>query len=74
MITTFGGENVIYKGVAEDSKPADARNGDRFIEMDTGALLIFDEANTAWRVLVTKIDPTSNLVGFGRVGYMIISE
>ena len=74
MITAFSGDNVIYKGIAEDSKPADARNGDRFIEMDTGALLIFDEENTAWRVLVTKTDPTSNLVGFGRVGYMIISE
>ena len=72
MITRFSGTNVVYKGLSEDSKPAYARNGDRFIEIDTGALLIFDEVNTSWYVLVSKTDPTSNLVGAGRVGYMKI--
>ena len=72
MITRFSGTNVVYKGLSDDDKPVDARNGDRFIEMDTGALLIFDEVNTAWYVLVSKTDPTSNLVGTGRVGYMKI--
>lgn len=73
MITTYGGANTIYKGLSSDTKPVPARNGDRFIEMDTGALLIFDEENTAWQLFVSNIDPTSNLVGFGRVGYMVIA-
>lgn len=72
MITRFSAINVVYKGLGADSKPANARNGDRFIEIDTGALLIFDEENTAWRELVSVVDPTSNLVGYGRVGYMKI--
>lgn len=73
MITVFSGANTIHKGLSGDTKPVPARNGDRYIEMDTGALLIFDEENTAWRPFVSQIDPTSNLVGFGRVGYMIIA-
>lgn len=73
MITRYSAVNTIYKGLSGDIKPAGARNGDRYIEMDTGSLLIFDEENTAWRPFVSQIDPTSNLVGFGRVGYMIVA-
>ena len=72
MITKFSGINTVLKGLGADPKPLSARNGDRFIEIDTGALLLFDEESMGWLVMVTKTDPTSNLVGLGRVGYMKI--
>lgn len=72
MVTVFGAKNVRYKGMAADTKPTNARNGDRFIEMDKRSLYLYDEANATWRLMTSNLDPTSNLVGLGQVGYMII--
>ena len=72
MITVFSGINTSYKGLSTDKKPTKARNGDRFFEIDTQALLLFDEQNSQWQVFKSKTDPVSSLIGVGRVGYMII--
>ena len=72
MVTVFSAINTSYKGLSTDNKPTKARNGDRFFEIDTQALLLFDEENMQWQVLKSKTDPVSSLVGIGRVGYMII--
>lgn len=72
MVTALSALNTKYKGLSTDTKPTTGRNGDRFLEIDTGALLLFDEANMEWKVFISKVDPTSNLVGSGRVGYLLL--
>jgi len=72
MITRFCEDNTTFKGLSSDTKPLGMRNGDRFIEIDTGALLLYNEENPGWIPFVSNVDPASHLVGFGRVGYMII--
>lgn len=72
MITIYSSANTSYKGLAEDNKPTNARNGDRFYEIDTGALLLYNESAGEWNVFKSFVEPTSNLVGSGRVGYMIL--
>ena len=37
-----------YYGNSGDAKPARAKNADRFIEMDTGKLYLFDEDSGNW--------------------------
>lgn len=41
------------RGLSTDSKPngSDVPNGSTFLEMDTGAVYVFDKANTQWRAL-----------------------
>ena len=41
MITTSN-LTTEYRGLSTDTKPTEARNGDLFIEIDTGNLYIFD--------------------------------
>lgn len=72
MITVFSGINTIYKLLSTDQKPTGCRNGDRLKEIDTGALLLYNGATSEWNVFYSKVDPASNLVGSGRVGYMVI--
>lgn len=72
MITKFGAINTKYKGLSSDAKPTGCRNGDRFLEIDTRVLLMYDEEGQGWNVIVSTTDPVSNLVGFGRIGYMAI--
>ena len=39
-----------YAGLSSDPKPIDnVRNGSFFLEMDTGKVFVFDEANKIWR-------------------------
>lgn len=39
-------------GLSTDTKPVEnMNNGDLFIEMDTGTIYAFDEANAMWRPL-----------------------
>lgn len=59
--TLSGGKNMIstlaekdyhreYAGLSSDPKPIDnVRNGSFFLEMDTGKVFAFDEANKIWR-------------------------
>lgn len=35
-------------GLSSDTKPEDAKNGDMFLEMDTGNLYAYDEENHEW--------------------------
>lgn len=72
MITVYSGKNTTYKGLSSDTKPTGCRNGDRFKEIDTGAVLIYNEAAAEWNVFYSSVDPMSNLVGSGRVGYLVI--
>ena len=72
MITVFSGINTTYELKSSDPKPQGCRNGDRLKEIDTGALLIYNGATSEWNVFYSKVDPASNLVGYGRVGYMVI--
>ena len=37
-----------YAGLKDDTKPIIARNGDLFIEMDTGKTYLFDEEGVDW--------------------------
>ena len=37
-----------YYGKSTDAKPVDAANADRFIEMDTGKVFLFDEDSETW--------------------------
>lgn len=37
-----------YRGLSTDTKPTDARNGDTFIEIDTGIVFIYDAESQAW--------------------------
>ena len=60
VITAKGGELVVENdgrvrpvatlfGLSEDEKPVGAvKNGDRFLEMDTGALYLYDEVGRRW--------------------------
>ena len=45
---TFSAE---YRGLSTDDKPTDAKNGELFLEMDTGNVYIFNEASHTWVVL-----------------------
>lgn len=47
MITTSN-MTTEYRGLSTDSKPTEARNGDLYIEIDTGSLYIYDEENDEW--------------------------
>lgn len=38
-------------GLSTDTKPTDEQNGTLFLEMDTGKVFVYDEANTQWREL-----------------------
>ena len=60
VITARGGELVVEEGgrvrpvatlygLSGDAKPIDVlRNADRFLEMDTGDLYLYDEAGRRW--------------------------
>lgn len=37
-----------YVGLSTDTKPTGADNADAFLEMDTGDVYLFDEANIRW--------------------------
>ena len=37
-----------YTGLSTDSKPTGCRNGDGFIEIDTGKLYLYNEEGAAW--------------------------
>lgn len=37
-----------YNGLSTDTKPLEARNGDKFTEMDTGDIYYFDEESGDW--------------------------
>lgn len=64
---------TIYRGIGDDIKPTTGvRNGDRFFEMDTSRLFIFNETAKQWEMFSTGTDVTAALVGIGAVGYMII--
>lgn len=59
MVTLWSDHNNhhVWKGLSTDSKPTKhtdentfgAYNGDEFIEMDTGKVYMFDEANNQWK-------------------------
>ena len=72
MVTVYGANNNKYKGLSGDTMPTQCRNGDRFIEIDGDGVFLYDEQNHQWLLFTTQSDPTSSLVGFGRVGYMVI--
>lgn len=40
-----------YRGLSTDEKPMDAINGAVFIEMDTGAVFMFDGAGQVWHAI-----------------------
>lgn len=42
-----------YAGLSTDTKPSDARNGDSFVEMDTGNVFMFDAENAEWHKQVS---------------------
>lgn len=49
MIRTISGDNVRkYTGLSTDTKPLDCWGGSSFIEIDTGKVYLFDEANGSW--------------------------
>lgn len=37
-----------FIGKSTDTKPTDGRNGDTFIEMDTGIVFVYDAESQAW--------------------------
>ena len=37
-----------YYGLSTDEKPADANNGSKYIEMDTGKVFFFDAEGAEW--------------------------
>ena len=37
-----------YVGLKKDTKPTEARNGDTFLEIDTGDKYIYDESGSQW--------------------------
>lgn len=43
-----------YSGLATDIKPTNGRNGDTFVEMDTGKLFMYDEENSEWVEISTS--------------------
>ena len=46
-----------YNGLSTDTKPtAEVRNGDRFVEMDTGKFYMFDAENEQW---IEQVLPTT---------------
>lgn len=47
-MVTVDNQTTTYNGLATDTKPTDARNGDAFIEIDTGKLFVYDEENVEW--------------------------
>ena len=52
MITkeSSSGESTTFFGLSSDAKPVDGtKNGNAFIEMDTGKVYFFDAANSQWR-------------------------
>lgn len=40
--------SVELVGLSTDTKPTNERNGSLFLEMDTGKVFVYDEANTQW--------------------------
>lgn len=52
LVKTVDNQNVYLKQgscLSSDSKPTDVANGSILIEMDTGTVYTFDEANSTWR-------------------------
>ena len=45
---TQNGSNTFY-GLSTDTKPETADNGQRFVEMDTGKVYLYDAENQIWR-------------------------
>lgn len=46
---TIANLTTTYNGLADDTKPTtDVRNGDVFVEIDTGDIYMFDEENSTW--------------------------
>ena len=43
--------SVELVGLSTDTKPTNERNGSLSLEMDTGKVFVYDEANTQWREL-----------------------
>jgi hypothetical protein len=72
MITAPSLINTFYKLLSSDKKPTGCRNGDRIREMDTGTILIYNEETAEWNVFNSKVSPSSDLAGSGRVGYMVV--
>lgn len=72
-MVTINRLTTVYRGIGDDTKPtAGVRNGDRFFEMDTSRLFIFNGADKQWEIFSSGTDVTAALVGIGAVGYMII--
>ena len=46
-MVTFVSPNE-FRGLSTDSKPRNAKNGQLFVEMDTGKTWIYDEQNNRW--------------------------
>lgn len=44
-VATFTTE---YFGLKDGSKPTSARNGDKFTEIDTGKIYLYDEEGAQW--------------------------
>ena len=51
LIPELEGSNNYMEGscLSTDNKPMQYANGSKLIEMDTGKLYVFDEANKTWR-------------------------
>lgn len=48
-MVTVATNNDTYNGLSTDTKPLFARNGDLFIEIDTGKSYMFDAESGEWR-------------------------
>ena len=62
-----------WNGISSDTKPnQNVRNGSKYREMDTSRTYMFDEESQMWLIFKSGTDITSNKVGIGAVGFMVI--
>jgi hypothetical protein len=45
---TLGNLSDVFIGLHDDEKPTGCYNGSAFLEMDTGAIYLFDAASQEW--------------------------
>ena len=53
MVTVDNGTTT-YNGLSTDEKPINGRNGDAYIEIDTGKLFMYDAENAEWKELIVS--------------------
>ena len=49
MLSVIGRNAKDYVCLSSDTKPVGVSNGSMLLEMDTGKIYVFDEANSTWR-------------------------